>query len=74
MMVYVVTAEPYHDNSSVLGAYSSMEVAKAAHPAEWNDEGFYVEWPGVVAYAVEGDDKELRVIYALVVDAKDKAP
>ena len=49
MKVYVVTAEPYHENSTVLGAFSSLEKAKNTFPGEWDDDGYYVNWANVVS-------------------------
>lgn len=35
MKVYVLTSEPYHDNSTILGVYLSREAAEAAQPGKW---------------------------------------
>lgn len=52
-VVYVVTWEPYHDNSEVRGVYVSLKVAKDSFGhLEWADEGYYVtHWPDVVSQA-----------------------
>lgn len=38
MTVYVVTHEPYHDNSCLCGVYSSLEAAKASEKCSWIDK------------------------------------
>jgi hypothetical protein len=52
ILVYVLTSEPYHDNSTVIGVYHSLDAAIAAHPADWQRDGFYIDhWPHCVAQA-----------------------
>jgi hypothetical protein len=54
MKVYVVTEEPDHDNSTILGVYSSLEKAKATRAGNWNTDGFYVQiWGAVAESALE---------------------
>ena len=58
MKVYVLSEEPYHDNSGVLGAFSSVESAIDAAPSDlqWRREGFYcTNWPCVVAETRDDD-------------------
>lgn len=38
MTVYVVTKEPYHDNSDLVGVYASLESAKASQSCSWVDK------------------------------------
>jgi hypothetical protein len=53
--IYVLIAEPYHDCSDVLGAFSSVKAATGSAPSsdlEWRREGFYcANRVGVVAEA-----------------------
>lgn len=70
--VFVVTAEPYHDNGLPMGAFASIEDAKAAFPAEWDDDGWYVNnewWPNVVSCAKWDGHRnaEVLLIYRLEV-------
>jgi hypothetical protein len=70
MKVYVVNQEPYHDNGNVLGVYSSLEKAEAAHPGPWSHDDWYIaNRSRCVAYCkVEcGDD---IFIYEFEVDAQ----
>ncbi len=69
MKVYVLTEEPYHDNSTVLGVYASLTAAELSRPdAKWrgredNDPRDYNQPPPpVVAWAeYMGDDWGLFV-------------
>jgi hypothetical protein len=60
MTVYVLTQEPYHDTSSVLGVYASLEAAKVgtehAYGHEWDSEGYYVTHWGATAQLDLGGD------------------
>jgi hypothetical protein len=59
MTVYVLTQEPYHDTSSVLGVYATVDAAKAASPGrsdQWDSEGYYVTHWGAVAQLDLGGD------------------
>lgn len=52
--VYVVTDEPYHDNSSILGVYDSLEKAKASvADVKWDAEGYYVKYWGAASNSPE---------------------
>lgn len=67
MKIYVLTFEPSHENSLVVGTYSSIEKAiedaatwtdgaemgwKAPEASAWSRQGSYVdEWENVVAQA-----------------------
>jgi hypothetical protein len=56
LKVYVVTHEPYHDNGTVMGAYSSVENAMNAYPCDWFSEGHYVTHQGAVREASDPPD------------------
>lgn len=49
MTIFILTLEPYHDNSTVVGAYPSIESAKDAaaelgiERSSWLTDGFYVD-------------------------------
>jgi len=72
MKIYLVTEEPYHDNSTILSAHSTLEKAKAAYDAPWQDDGYYVDsWTHVVSFAKLPNDRakaEEYMIYELEVD------
>lgn len=55
MIVYVVTYEPYHDNSTVLGVYTSLAAIASAFPKHtFVTEGSYVgTWPNCVAECID---------------------
>lgn len=63
MKVYVVTGEPYHDNSSLEGVYSSPERAKSSKPhVRWRVADFYAGngWNAMFEgyYAMRGTDED----------------
>lgn len=68
MKVYVVTCEPYHENSSIEGVYSSLELAKnSMRRVSWSEIGPYVtNDTAVVAEASKGDD--VYLIHEIEVD------
>jgi hypothetical protein len=62
MKVYVLTSEPYHDNSTVLGAYSTLQAAKVASglaDREWDDG--YDSIDMCVAALTKDDDTDLFI-------------
>ncbi len=80
MKIYIVTREPFHDNSTILGAFSSLEKAEADpiddKPVAWRRSGFYVgRWDQCVAESTvpEAPDADSAyLIFELEVDAVDE--
>lgn len=41
--VFVVIREPFHETSTLIGVYSTLEKAKLSHPNQvWDDNSWYV--------------------------------
>jgi hypothetical protein len=65
MKVYVLTEQPYHDSSTIVGAFSSLTAAEiASGRSNWLHEGFYIDnWSHCVAQSVRNDDDDLMLIF-----------
>ena len=64
MKVYIITGEPYHDNSSIGRVFDSLKAAMDAHPADWSHEGHYVtHCDRVVAESGEDEDGYTYLIH-----------
>jgi hypothetical protein len=64
MKVYVLTQQPYHDSTHLVGAYWSLAGAIEASPhgEGWVFDGFYRQnWEHVVAERDAADDEDFEV-------------
>lgn len=76
MKVYVAVMEPYHDGSTVLGAYSSIEKAQQAVPGDWITDGWYcLNRTGVVAQHRDEKKNEGQVmLLEFLLDDEEESP
>ncbi len=63
MKILVATYERFHDDSSVVGAFSSLDAVKKSFPnVQFSTEGYYVSHPVVAQQVIpEGCDEFLMV-------------
>jgi|KBSSwiStaDraftv2_1062776.scaffolds.fasta_scaffold00198_27 hypothetical protein len=71
MKILVVTYEPFHDNSSVVGAFSSLDAVKKAFPnLQFSTEGYYVSGPVVAQQVIPKGSDELLIVTELELDGE----
>ena len=63
MKVYILTREPYHENSTICDAYTSLEAAEAAAGEPMRRDGYYVKKWGCVSEAVEDHDHYIPLVW-----------
>ncbi len=71
MKILIVTYEPYHENSFVVGAFSSLDAVRKAFPnLQFLTEGYYVKHPVVAQQVIPKGCDELLIVTELEVDGE----